>query len=144
MVDGHKRWVIEMIIKEITRVKMLAVGGVQLDILRDILFPNCSVTNESEKNFRIKIFEIVGKLVKIWANNHKCACVLFKRLDEFPPPVLQWWWEMQTSLNWLTVLEGTKSFFQILFTYLSSWTSCTVLLPLCVLLAEPVYSWFLW
>lgn len=65
---------------------MLAVGGVQLDILRDILFPNCSVTNESEKNFRIKIFEIVGKVVKIWANKHKCMCVLFKRLDEFPPP----------------------------------------------------------
>lgn len=36
--------------------------------------------------FGIKIFEIVGKVVKIWANKHKCMCVLFKRLDEFPPP----------------------------------------------------------
>lgn len=62
---GPLRWGIERGILEITRVKMLAVGGVQLDILRDILFPNCSVTNESEKNFGIKIFEIVGKLVKI-------------------------------------------------------------------------------
>lgn len=46
-------------------------------------FSNDPVTNESCRNFGIKIFEIVGMKVKIWANNHKWR--LFRDSMNSPP-----------------------------------------------------------